>query len=122
MILAGKDYGMGSSRDWAAKGVKLLGVKAIIAESFERIHRANLAMMGVIPLQYLPGDTAKSLGLTGKETYQIELDQSVAHVTATTTDGSVKHFDTKVRFDTPADWGYYQAGGIMPQIVANALN
>ncbi|WP_407893095.1 aconitate hydratase AcnA [Lacticaseibacillus sp. N501-2] len=121
VILAGKDYGMGSSRDWAAKGVKLLGVKAIIAESFERIHRANLAMMGVVPLQYLPGDTAQSLGLSGKETYTIELDDELAHVTATADNGQQTHFDTKVRFDTPADWGYYQAGGIMPQIVANAL-
>lgn len=121
VILAGKDYGMGSSRDWAAKGVKLLGVKAIIAESFERIHRANLAMMGVIPLQYQPGDTAQSLGLTGKETFAIDLDGHTAHVTATAADGHETKFDTILRFDTPQDLGYYQAGGIMPQIVTNAL-
>ncbi len=121
VILAGKDYGMGSSRDWAAKGVKLLGVRAIIAESFERIHRANLAMMGVIPLQYQPGQTADTLGLTGKETFEIALDKQVAHVTATAEDGKTTQFDTILRFDTPADFAYYQAGGIMPQIVKTAL-
>lgn len=120
VILAGKDYGMGSSRDWAAKGVKLLGVKAIIAESFERIHRANLAMMGVVPLQYLPGQTAETLGLDGTETFSIELAGQIAHVTAEKSGRQVK-FDATVRFDTPVDWTYYQDGGIMPMIVANKV-
>ncbi|WP_461243370.1 aconitate hydratase AcnA [Secundilactobacillus muriivasis] len=120
VVLAGKDYGMGSSRDWAAKGVKLLGVKAIIAESFERIHRANLVMMGIAPLEYLPGDTAESLGLDGTETFAIELDGQTAHVTATAGDRVVK-FDTRLRFDTPTDRIYYQNDGIMPLIVKNKL-
>jgi aconitate hydratase len=119
VILAGKDYGMGSSRDWAAKGVKMLGVKAIIAESFERIHRANLVMMGVIPLQYQAGDTADSLGLDGSESFAITLDDAHhrAHVVATR-DGAIIEFETVLRFDTPADVDYYQAGGIMPKLVA----
>ncbi|MCI1985170.1 MAG: aconitate hydratase AcnA [Lactobacillus sp.] len=119
VILAGKDYGMGSSRDWAAKGVKMLGVKAIIAESFERIHRANLVMMGVIPLQYQAGDTADSLGLDGSESFAITLDDAHhrAHVVATR-DGATIEFETVLRFDTPADVAYYQAGGIMPKLVA----
>ncbi|KRM60529.1 aconitate hydratase [Paucilactobacillus vaccinostercus DSM 20634] len=121
LILAGKDYGMGSSRDWAAKGVKLLGVKVIIAESFERIHRSNLAMMGIIPLEYLPGETAATIGLDGTETYTIQLDKQIAHVTATTATRQVK-FDTRVRFDTPIDWTYYEHGGILPLIVDDKLN
>ncbi|GAF36915.1 aconitate hydratase AcnA [Lentilactobacillus farraginis] len=120
VILAGKDYGMGSSRDWAAKGVKLLGVKAIIAESFERIHRANLAMMGVVPLQYRDGQTAETLGLDGTETFSIDLDGPIAHVTAEKSGRQIK-FDTIVRFDTPVDWTYYKDGGIMPMIVENKL-
>lgn len=120
VVLAGKDYGMGSSRDWAAKGVKLLGVKAIIAESFERIHRANLAMMGVVPLQYQPGQTAASLGLDGTETFSIEIDGQVAHVTAQKA-GKQTKFDAVVRFDTPADWNYYRNGGIMPMIVTSKV-
>lgn len=120
IILAGKDYGMGSSRDWAAKGVKLLGVKAIIAESFERIHRANLVMMGVMPLEYLPGQTADTLGLDGTETFEINVDGQTAHVTATKGDQKTT-FDTNVRFDTPTDWTYYQHGGILPLIVQNKL-
>lgn len=120
VILAGKDYGMGSSRDWAAKGVKLLGVKAIIAESFERIHRANLAMMGVVPLQYLPGQNAETLGLDGTETFTIDLDGQTAHIVAEK-DGQQTKFDVTVRFDTPVDWNYYEKGGIMPLIVQNKI-
>ncbi|MGO2298730.1 aconitate hydratase AcnA [Paucilactobacillus nenjiangensis] len=116
VILAGKDYGMGSSRDWAAKGVKLLGVKAIIAESFERIHRSNLVMMGIVPLEYQNGDTAESLGLDGTETFDIKLNQTTAHVIATKDTKKVE-FDTKLRFDTPKDWEYYENGGILPLIV-----
>ena len=120
VVLAGKDYGMGSSRDWAAKGVKLLGVKAIIAQSFERIHRANLAMMGVLPLQFLPGENADSLGLDGTETFKINVDGQTAHVAAEK-DGHTTTFDATVRFDTPADWTYYKDGGIMPMIVTNKV-
>ena len=121
VILAGKDYGMGSSRDWAAKGVLLLGVKAVIAESFERIHRSNLVMMGVLPLQYLPGQNAESLGLNGDEKFSIALAGSLAHVTATDQDHQVK-FDVKVRFDAPIDQTYYQSQGILPYVIAKKIN
>ncbi|WP_125770582.1 aconitate hydratase AcnA [Companilactobacillus furfuricola] len=120
VILAGKDYGMGSSRDWAAKGVQLLGVKAVIAESFERIHRSNLVMMGVLPLQYQNGDTAEKLGLTGDETFSIELDGKIAHVIAQDDDHKTT-FDVKVRFDAPIDQQYYDAHGILPMVIANKL-
>jgi aconitate hydratase len=121
IILAGKDYGMGSSRDWAAKGVLLLGVKAVIAESFERIHRSNLVMMGVLPLQYLPGQNAKSLGLSGDEKFSIKLAGSLAHVTAAKQDHQVQ-FDVKVRFDAPIDQTYYQSQGILPYVIAKKIN
>lgn len=121
VILAGKDYGMGSSRDWAAKGVKLLGVKAVIAESFERIHRSNLVMMGVLPLQYLPGDSTDSLGLTGDESFSIDVRGEQAHVTAQSDEHTVE-FDVKVRFDAPIDEQYYDAQGILPLVIDNKLN
>lgn len=121
VILAGKDYGMGSSRDWAAKGVELLGVKAVIAESFERIHRSNLVMMGVLPLQYLNGDTAESLGLVGDEKFSITRDDKVAHVHAEDDDHSID-FDVKVRFDAPIDSEYYKEHGILPMVIGNKLN
>ncbi|MCH4172493.1 MAG: aconitate hydratase AcnA [Lactobacillus sp.] len=119
LILAGKDYGMGSSRDWAAKGVKLLGVKAVIAESFERIHRSNLVMMGVLPLQFEPGQTAQSLGLDGSEDYALDFDAASqsANVTATKQDGTQIKFKTKLRFDTPTDARYYENDGILPMII-----
>lgn len=120
VILAGKDYGMGSSRDWAAKGVELLGVKAVIAESFERIHRSNLVMMGVLPLQYLPGDSADSLGLVGDEKFSIIRDGKVAHVTASNNAHTTK-FDVKVRFDAPIDQEYFDAHGILPMVIDNKL-
>src|SRR5690606_32813354 len=105
IILAGKEYGAGSSRDWAAKGTALLGVKAVIAESYERIHRSNLIGMGVVPLQFYEGDSAASLGLTGKETFDIEgLGlQRAKEVTVTATDvnGHKKTFKAVVRIDTP---------------------
>src|SRR6201999_2181499 len=105
VVLAGKEYGSGSSRDWAAKGTKLLGVGAVIAESFERIHRSNLIGMGVIPLQYKDGDTAASLGLTGTETFTIgDLeggDAKTVTVTAKSDDGTEKQFEARVRLDTP---------------------
>ncbi len=123
MILAGKEYGSGSSRDWAAKGVNLLGVKAVIAESFERIHRTNLVGMGVLPLQYLPGDTAQILKLTGKETFSI-LGVSAAlsgkpraRVIAIGKDGACKEFDALVRVDTPQEAEYFRNGGILPFVL-----
>ena len=120
IILAGKDYGMGSSRDWAAKGVKLLGVKAVIAESFERIHRANLVMMGILPLEYLPGQTAATLGLDGSEIFEIELADKLARVVATGEQKQVE-FEVKVRFDAPIDKKYYAADGILPLVVATKM-
>ena len=123
MIIAGKEYGSGSSRDWAAKGVLLLGVRAVIAESFERIHRSNLVGMGVLPLQFLPGETRDSLGLTGFETYQIDgVAEGVATakramVTAKAQDGLVKRFEVTVRIDTPQEVEYYRNGGILPYVL-----
>jgi aconitate hydratase len=123
VILAGKEYGSGSSRDWAAKGTKLLGVGAVIAESFERIHRSNLIGMGVIPLQYADGDTADSLGLTGAETFTIgDLEEGKAKtvtVTATSDDGESKTFDAKVRLDTPNEVTYINNGGILQTVLRN---
>ncbi len=124
-IIAGKDYGMGSSRDWAAKGSSLLGVKAVLAESFERIHRSNLVMMGILPLQFLEGETADSLGLTGFETYDINLSknpgiQDVIDVVAYDELGE-KHFKVLVRFDAEADIRYYKNGGILPMVVRKKL-
>lgn len=126
IILAGKDYGMGSSRDWAAKGTQLLGVKAVLAESFERIHRSNLAMMGILPLQYLPGDTAASLGLTGLETFTIQLPaepevgQTVT-VKATDEAGKTTEFTVRLRFDAPADIRYWKNQGILPMVIRKKI-
>jgi aconitate hydratase len=121
IVLAGKEYGSGSSRDWAAKGPLLLGVRAVIAESYERIHRTNLVCMGVLPLQFQPGDSAEALGLTGYETFSIEgLDDGRAKavtVTATTDDGSTKQFQARVRIDTPNEVEYYQHGGILHYVL-----
>ena len=120
VILAGKEYGTGSSRDWAAKGTMLLGVKTVIAESFERIHRSNLIGMGVLPLQYKEGQNAHSLGLTGKETFEIVgLDRGAAKsvkVIAKTDDGT-KEFEARVRIDTPKELDYYQHGGILQYVL-----
>jgi aconitate hydratase len=124
VILAGKEYGSGSSRDWAAKGVALLGVRAVIAESFERIHRSNLVGMGVLPLQFPSGENAASLGLTGKETYSIEgVKASLngggrkATVRAVSDDGTEKTFTALVRVDTPQEVEYYRNGGILPYVL-----
>uniref|UniRef100_Q029J1 Aconitate hydratase n=1 Tax=Solibacter usitatus (strain Ellin6076) TaxID=234267 RepID=Q029J1_SOLUE len=124
MIIAGKEYGSGSSRDWAAKGVALLGVKAVIAESFERIHRTNLVGMGVLPLQFKAGDSAAGLGLTGEESYHIEgvagsLNGGgrTATVRAVKADGSEKEFAVDVRVDTPQEVEYYRSGGILPYVL-----
>jgi aconitate hydratase len=118
LILAGKEYGSGSSRDWAAKGVALLGVKAVIAESFERIHRSNLVGMGVLPLEFLNGDTRDSLGLTGQESFSISGVAAAADgdkIATVTADG--KTFQVKVRIDTPMEILYYRNGGILPFVL-----
>jgi aconitate hydratase len=120
LIIAGKEYGSGSSRDWAAKGVLLLGVKAVIAESFERIHRSNLVGMGVLPLEFLEGQTAQSLGLTGSETFSIEgvlaaVDSCGKSRVRVTADG--KTFEVKARVDTPVEAEYYRNGGILPYVL-----
>ncbi len=121
VILAGKEYGTGSSRDWAAKGTMLLGVKAVIAESFERIHRSNLIGMGVLPLQYKDGQNAQSLGLSGKETFEIVgLNRGAAKtvkVIATAGDGTMTEFEARLRIDTPKELDYYQHGGILQYVL-----
>jgi aconitate hydratase len=123
VVLAGKEYGSGSSRDWAAKGTVLLGVRAVIAESFERIHRSNLIGMGVVPLQYADGENAASLGLTGAETFTIgDLEEGRAKtvtVTATTDDGPSITFEAKVRLDTPNEITYINNGGILQTVLRN---
>ncbi|RNL79596.1 aconitate hydratase AcnA [Nocardioides marmorisolisilvae] len=124
VVLAGKEYGSGSSRDWAAKGTSLLGVKAVIAESYERIHRSNLIGMGVIPLQFPEGQNAESLGLTGEETFAIsgitELNEGRTPKTVKVTAGDVT-FDAVVRIDTPGEANYYRNGGIMQYVLRNLL-
>jgi len=121
IVIAGKEYGSGSSRDWAAKGPRLLGVRAVIAESYERIHRTNLVCMGVLPLQFQAGDSAETLGLTGYETFDIgDLEDGNAKevsVTATGDDGTVKSFTAKVRIDTPNEADYYRNGGILHYVL-----
>jgi aconitate hydratase len=126
VVLAGKDYGMGSSRDWAAKGPSLLGVKTVIAESYERIHRSNLVMMGILPLQFMEGQTADSLGLTGEETYAVKIDDTVRPrdiitVIASTKDDKRIEFNALVRFDSEVDVDYYRHGGILQMILRQKL-
>ncbi|MEN8113945.1 MAG: aconitate hydratase AcnA [Actinomycetota bacterium] len=122
VVLAGKDYGMGSSRDWAAKGTFLLGVKAVIAESYERIHRSNLVMMGVLPLTFADGENAETLGLDGSEVFSVDVDdtltarQSVT-VTATKADGTTVEFSTMARCDTPIEVDYLRHGGILHMVL-----
>lgn len=116
IVLGGKEYGTGSSRDWAAKGTSLLGVSAVITESFERIHRSNLVGMGVLPLNFKNGQNSESLGLTGLETYTVEgFSQGVKEVVIVTeaNDGTITRFPCDVRIDTPKEWQYYQHGGIL---------
>jgi aconitate hydratase len=120
VILAGKEYGTGSSRDWAAKGPYLLGVKAVIAESFERIHRSNLVGMGVLPLQFLPGEGCASLGLTGRESFSIPViapDQQRVEVTVENGEAVSLRFETIVRIDTPNEFNYFSSGGILPYVL-----
>ena len=125
VILAGKEYGSGSSRDWAAKGTALLGVKAVIAESFERIHRSNLIGMGVLPLQFNDGESAESLGLTGEETFSIEgvtaLNDGGIPASVKVTAGD-KSFTAKVRIDTPGEADYYRHGGIMQYVLRSLIS
>ena len=122
LVIGGKDYGMGSSRDWAAKGTYLLGVKAVIADSFERIHRSNLVMMGVLPLTFAPGNNADSYGLDGTETYDIAVDDNLTPrqeltITATRPDGKIIEFQTIARVDTPVEVEYLRHGGILHMVL-----
>jgi aconitate hydratase len=123
LVVAGKEYGSGSSRDWAAKGPRLLGVRAVIAESFERIHRSNLVGMGILPLQFLPGESAATLGLTGREAYTIPLPEngpaprSQLAVLARADDGTEQRFEATVRLDGPIELDYYRQGGILPAVL-----
>jgi aconitate hydratase len=129
VVLGGKEYGSGSSRDWAAKGTALLGVKAVIVESYERIHRSNLIGMGVLPLQFPQGESAESLGLDGTETFDISgvtaLNEGstprTVHVTATKESGEKIEFDATVRIDTPGEADYYRNGGIMQYVLRGML-
>jgi aconitate hydratase len=129
VVLGGKEYGSGSSRDWAAKGTSLLGVRAVITESFERIHRSNLIGMGVIPLQFPEGESASSLKLDGTETFDISGIEALndgktpktVHVTATKEDGKKVEFDAVVRIDTPGEADYYRNGGILQYVLRNML-
>jgi len=124
VILAGKEYGSGSSRDWAAKGTALLGVRAVLAESFERIHRSNLIGMGVLPIQFKDGESAKSLGLDGTEVFSITgisaLNTGSVPKELTVTAGE-KSFSVKVRIDTPGEADYYRHGGIMAYVLRSLL-
>ena len=127
IVIGGKDYGMGSSRDWAAKGANLLGIETVIAESYERIHRSNLVMMGVLPLQFVKGDNAESLGLTGKETINVHIDETVGpnelvKVTATDEEGKVTEFNAIARFDSEVEIDYYRHGGILHMVLRERLN
>jgi aconitate hydratase len=131
IVLAGKEYGSGSSRDWAAKGPLLLGIRAVIAESYERIHRSNLVGMGILPLQFLPEENAEALGLQGDEVYEIVglpalLASKFAggrqvQVRATGTDGTVNEFSALVRIDTPQEILYYEHGGILQYVLRQLL-
>ena len=127
IVIAGKEYGSGSSRDWAAKGTRLLGVKAVIAESFERIHRSNLVGMGVLPIEFLPGETPDTLGLTGREVYsltglqQISPNQLIT-ITAAGTGNQTIRFQGKIRLDVAVDVLYYQHGGILHYMSRKFLN
>jgi aconitate hydratase len=127
IVLSGKEYGTGSSRDWAAKGPMLLGVRAVIAESFERIHRSNLIGMGVLPLQYMPGESADALGLTGKEIFDIPGVEetvepgAVLTVIARSEDGQEKRFKVKTRVDTGIEAEYYRHGGVLPYVLREMM-
>jgi aconitate hydratase len=123
VILAGKEYGSGSSRDWAAKGPYLLGVRAVIAESYERIHRSNLVGMGILPLQYLPGESAMTIGLTGRERFSIEAiseglrPRQELVVTATSDEGRARRFRAIARLDGEIDVTYFRNGGVLQTVL-----
>jgi len=122
LVIAGKEYGAGSSRDWAAKGPRLLGVRAVLAESFERIHRSNLVGMGILPLQFEDGTNRESLGLTGKETFSIEgisggISPGMRLTVRAELDGGEKTFPATARVDTPEEVRYYNHGGILPYVL-----
>jgi aconitate hydratase len=121
IVIAGKEYGSGSSRDWAAKGTLLLGVRAVIAESFERIHRSNLVNMGVLPLQFKAGETAGSLGLTGTESYDIAVagltPRAAVTVRVMPADGPIRAIQAVVRIDTPEELTAFRHGGILPYVL-----
>ncbi|MFK7770140.1 MAG: aconitate hydratase, partial [Mariniblastus sp.] len=127
VVLAGTEYGTGSSRDWAAKGTMMLGVKAVIAATYERIHRSNLVGMGILPLEFADGKSWKALGLTGKETFDIAglsddlQPRSTIKVVANKEDGSQLEFDAVVRIDTPVEMDYYRNGGILQTVLRNLL-
>jgi aconitate hydratase len=126
IVIAGKEYGSGSSRDWAAKGTRLLGVRAVLAESFERIHRSNLVGMGVLPLEFKSGENRESLGLTGHETYTIEGVASLTPkksltVKAKSPEGKEKTFSVIARVDTPEEVSYYHHGGILQYVLRQLL-
>jgi aconitate hydratase len=126
VIFAGEEYGTGSSRDWAAKGTMLLGIKAVIAKSFERIHRSNLVGMGVLPLQFKGSDSWQSLGLDGSEAVEVELaepivPQSDAALVITSTDGTQRSVKVTLRIDTPIEVDYYLHGGILPYVLRQLL-
>lgn len=131
IVIAGKEYGTGSSRDWAAKGTMLLGVKAVLAESFERIHRSNLIGMGVLPLQFAAGESASTLGLTGLEEFAVVgFSQAfeegfaagkVLDCRATLDNGETKVFKVTIRLDTPTEADYYRHGGVLPYVLRNLL-
>jgi aconitate hydratase len=127
VVFAGEEYGTGSSRDWAAKGVQLLGVRALIARSFERIHRSNLVGMGVLPCQFMNDDSAQSLGLDGSETVDllgiengIE-PQQVVRLVIRRADGSIREVAVRARIDTPVEARYYRHGGILPYVLRQLL-
>ena len=125
LVVAGKDYGMGSSRDWAAKGTNLLGIKAVIAESFERIHRSNLVLMGVLPLQFKDGESAETLGLVGNESFEIQIDKTVRPrdlVKVVATDRwQRKQFEVVARFDSEVEIDYYRHGGILQMVLREKI-
>jgi len=126
IVIGGEDYGMGSSRDWAAKGADLLGIKTVLAKSYERIHRANLVMMGILPLQFEKGEDADSIGLTGKEAITVHIDENVkpnetVKVTATDEEGNVKEFNAIARFDSEVEIDYYRNGGILQMVLRDRL-
>jgi aconitate hydratase len=120
VVLAGKEYGSGSSRDWAAKGPNLLGVRAVIAETYERIHRSNLLMMGILPLQFMDGESPETLGLTGREQFSVEgVENGEAREVTVRADDM--EFKARLRLDTPREREYVRHGGILPYVLRRLL-